>query len=121
MIIKSITLEGIRSYKDETPIPISTGTTLFEGDIASGKSTILYAIEFALFGLGSFKGTFLLNNKAKRGWVTLLFEADGKEYQVHGPWRGRARGFSKSTVTSRGPEVRYPWQPASSRRRFCSY
>ena len=108
MIIKSITLEGIRSYKDETPIPISTGTTLFEGDIASGKSTILYAIEFALFGLGSFKGTFLLNNKAKRGWVTLLFEADGKEYQVHRALERKGKGVQQVDGYIKGPGGKIP-------------
>ena len=83
MMLKALTLENIRSYKDETRIQIPTGTILFEGDIASGKSTILYAIEFALFGLGDIKSSSLLRNGAKRGRVALRFEVDGKEYEVH--------------------------------------
>ncbi len=104
MILKSITLEGIRSYRDETPLPISLGTTLFEGDIASGKSTILYAIEFALFGLGSLKPTFLLRNGARRGGVTLVFVADGKEYEVHRGLERKDRGIQQVDCYIRGPE-----------------
>jgi len=83
MMLKTLTLENVRSYKDETRIQFPTGTILFEGDIASGKSTILYAIEFALFGLGDMKSSSLLRNGAKRGRVALRFEVDGKEYEVH--------------------------------------
>ena len=84
MILKSLTLENMRSYKDETPpIKLPLGTILFEGDIACGKSTILYAIEFALFGLGSMGGGFLLRNGTKEGSVTLQFEVNGAEYEVH--------------------------------------
>ncbi len=104
MILKSIVLEGIRSYKDETPLPISMGTTLFEGDIASGKSTILYAIEFALFGLGALKASFLLRNGARRGGVTLVFEADGKEYEVHRSLERKGRGIQQADCYIKGPE-----------------
>jgi exonuclease SbcC len=83
MMLKALTLENIRSYKDETRIQIPSGTILFEGDIASGKSTLLYAIEFALFGLGDMRSSSLLRNGTKRGRVALRFEVDGKEYEVH--------------------------------------
>lgn len=84
MILKSLTLENMRSYKGEIPpIKLPLGTVLFEGDIACGKSTILYAMEFALFGLGSMGGGFLLRNGAKEGSVTLQFEVNGAEYEVH--------------------------------------
>jgi exonuclease SbcC len=87
--LKSLSLENIRSYKGENPtINVPLGTVLFEGDIASGKSTILYAIEFALFGLGSIGGGFLLRNGTKKGSVTLQFEVNDAEYEVH---RGLAR------------------------------
>ncbi len=83
MMLKALTLENIRSYKGETRIEFPAGTILFEGDIASGKSTILYAVEFALFGLGDMKSSSLLRNGAKRGQVALRFEADGRQYEVH--------------------------------------
>ncbi len=82
MILKSITLENIRSYQEATTIDFLEGTTLFEGDVASGKSTILSAVEFALFGLGDVNGAFLLRNGAPEGRAILQFEVDGKAYGV---------------------------------------
>lgn len=74
-------MENIRSYK-ERDIPFPLGTSLFEGDIGSGKSTILMAIEFALFGLGNQKGDSLLRKGSKRGSVLLEFEVEGSNIQV---------------------------------------
>ena len=60
MIIKKLIIENLRSYeKEEISFPI--GSTLLSGDIGSGKTTILLAIEFALFGLQpGQKGTSIL-------------------------------------------------------------
>jgi len=95
MILKSIYLVNIRSYEDAT-IEFPLGTTLFEGDIRSGKSTILYAIEFAFFGLGSLRGTFLLRNGVKEGSVTLVFDIDGQEYEVFRGLRRRGKSVHQS-------------------------
>ncbi len=81
MIIKTLKMKNIRSYKDAT-IEFPLGTMLFEGDIGSGKSTILMAIEFALFGLGSEKGASLLRTGENEGSVGLIFDVDGKEYTI---------------------------------------
>ena len=82
MILESIELENIRSY-NEQKIEFPRGITLFEGDIGSGKSTILMAIEFAFFGTGSQKGDSMLSKKAKNGSVRLRFEVDGEKYEVY--------------------------------------
>jgi len=74
-------LENIRSYK-RGRIEFPEGVTLLEGDIGCGKSSILYAIEFALFGLGDLNASFLLRNTARSGWVKLAFSVDGKKYAV---------------------------------------
>src|SRR5665647_1320838 len=71
MILRSLKLENIRSYKT-TMIAFPKGISLFEGDIGSGKSTILMAIEFALFGLGSQKGGSLLKTNESKGSVSHL-------------------------------------------------
>ncbi|NWG08819.1 MAG: SMC family ATPase [Nitrososphaerales archaeon] len=81
MIIKTLKLQNIRSYKEAT-IDFPIGTTLFEGEIGSGKSTILMAIEFALFGLGEEKGASLLRTGKSEGKVGLIFESNGKEYTI---------------------------------------
>lgn len=80
MLIKSITLENIRSYTNER-VEFPSGSVLLSGDIGSGKSTILSAIEFALFGIkrGELSGGALLRHGKKQGSVELIFEIDGKE------------------------------------------
>ncbi len=82
MILKSLTLHNIKSYRDES-IQFHGGTTLFEGDMGSGKSSILMAIEFALFGLGDQKGASLLRRTTDEGYATLEFEVDGENYEVY--------------------------------------
>ena len=81
MILNSLYLNNIRSYQ-ELELDFKTGTLLFEGDIGSGKSTILMAIEFALFGLGNIKGNSLLRTGEKEGFIRLNFSVDGQEYEV---------------------------------------
>lgn len=82
MIIKKIELTHIRSYKEKTTIELPVGRILFQGDIGSGKSTILSAIEFALFGLGDIDANHLLRIGESKGSVFLEFESKGKTYHV---------------------------------------
>ncbi len=74
MLVNSIFLENIRSYSTQN-IDFSKNSTLLKGDIGSGKSTILYALEFALFGIlrGELSGESLLRHGAKNGRVMLDF------------------------------------------------
>jgi len=83
MLIKKIKLQNIRSYLSEE-IEFPDGSVLLSGDIGSGKSTILLAIDFALFGLrkGSLSGGSLLRNGKNVGGVELYFEIDGKSVVV---------------------------------------
>ncbi|MBI3031949.1 SMC family ATPase [Candidatus Woesearchaeota archaeon] len=84
MIFKSIKLHNIRSYTDET-IVFPEGTILLSGDIGAGKSTILHAIEFALFGFirGSLEGDALLRNGKHEGCVELASEISKKSVIIH--------------------------------------
>jgi exonuclease SbcC len=90
MQLKSIKLENIRSYKFQE-IEFPSGSLLLSGDIGSGKSTILLAIEFALFGTKKvmLTGGALLRNGSNTGAVELRFEVDGKDIIVK-------RGLKKS-------------------------
>jgi len=81
MILNSITLENIRSYKNGD-IVFPRGITLFQGEIGTGKSSVLMAVEFALFGLGSQKPDALLKTNTKNGSVTLNFEVNETQYQI---------------------------------------
>ncbi len=78
MILKKLQIENLRSYEKQE-IDFPKGSTLLSGDIGSGKTTILLAIEFALFGLQpSQKATSLLRTGKDKAKVTLEFEIEGK-------------------------------------------
>jgi DNA repair exonuclease SbcCD ATPase subunit len=83
MFLKSLKLKNIRSYIEESLV-FPEGIVLLAGDIGAGKSTILLAIEFALFGIlrGELSGAALLRNGAKEGTVELTFELNSKEYTI---------------------------------------
>ncbi len=81
MILNSLHLKNIRSYEN-LELDFKTGTSLFEGDIGSGKSTILMGIEFSLFGLGNIRGNSLLKIGKSEGVVRLNFTVDGQEYEI---------------------------------------
>ncbi len=82
MLLKKISLENIRSYA-KADVTFPEGVVLFEGDVGGGKSSILYAIEFALFGLGDLNASFLLRNSEQSGFVKLDFQVNGRNYQVY--------------------------------------
>src|SRR4030043_2153189 len=78
MKLRKIQLKNIRSYK-EHEIEFPAGSVLLSGDIGSGKTSILLAIEFALFGLQpSQRGSSLLKNGKKEGRVVLELDINGR-------------------------------------------
>lgn len=83
MKIKSLYLNNIRSYTDQK-IEFPTSTTLLSGDIGSGKSSILLALEFALFGIsrGELSGESLLRKGTNQGFVELNFLLDNNNYII---------------------------------------
>ncbi len=83
MLLKSIKLNNIRSYLSQQ-IDFPIGSLLLSGDIGSGKSTVLIAIEFALFGSKSAElpASSLLRHGKNEGSVELDFEIDGKEILI---------------------------------------
>lgn len=82
MILNKITLNNIRSYKNQE-ITFPEGSVLLSGDIGCGKTSVLLGIEFALFGLQpGQRGSSLLRNGEKEGGVILEFEVDEKKIVV---------------------------------------
>lgn len=83
MRIKSLTLQNIRSYVEET-IFFPDGSLLLAGDIGAGKSTLLLAIEFALFGTkrGELDASSLLRNGSHAGKIELSFAISEKEIKI---------------------------------------
>ncbi len=91
MDLKQLKIKNIRSFTDEV-IEFPSGTTLLAGSIGAGKSTILLAIEFALFGITKeISGAALLRNGADKGTVELSFAIDKKEITIK---RSLKRGSS---------------------------
>ena len=77
--LKQIILDNIRSYEHQE-INFAEGSTLLSGDIGSGKTSVLLAIEFALFGLQpGQRGSALLRNGKNEGKVKITFDVDGDE------------------------------------------
>lgn len=103
MIIKKITLENIRSY-EYGEIELNEGSTLLSGDVGSGKTSILLAIEFGLFGLQpGQKGSLLLKNGKDKGKVTLEFEVDDKKIIVERTLKkGKSISQDYSSITIDG-------------------
>jgi exonuclease SbcC len=84
MQIKSLHIQNIRSYVDET-ILLPDGSVLLAGDIGAGKTTILLAIEFALFGAlrSELEASSLLRNGCAAGRIELTADIQGKEVRIN--------------------------------------
>ncbi len=104
MKLRSLSIQNFRSYGDiPTKIDLDDSVLLFEGDIGSGKSSILYAIEFALFGLGELDARSVLRGSTNAGKVELEFEAGpgSGEYKVTRTIE-RRKGARTTTIQTRG-------------------
>jgi len=83
MLLQQLKLNNIRSYVDET-ITFPEGSTILAGDIGCGKSSILLAIEFALFGTSrpDLPAELLLRKGATQGTVELSFSLNNQEFVI---------------------------------------
>jgi exonuclease SbcC len=117
VILRSLKLENVRSYKTAT-IAFPEGISLFEGDIGSGKSTILMAIEFALFGLGSQKGDSLLKTNESKGSVSLEFAVDGDDYIVRRTLVRKGGNVQQGEGHLEGPDGVTGYSPAELKERI---
>ncbi len=79
MKLKRLQIKNIRSYESQEII-FPEGSLLLAGDVGSGKTSLLLAIEYALFGLQPGQaGLALLRNNTSIGEVLLELEIDGKD------------------------------------------
>lgn len=102
MMIKKLMLQNFRSYGNEpTTVELGPGLLLFEGEIGSGKSSILYAVEFALFGLGELESKYLIRGSADSARVELNFEVGGQDYKVTRTIE-RKKGTKSKQVQTKG-------------------
>ena len=95
MRIEIIQLENIRSHVKST-VPFAKGFNCLVGGLGCGKSSTLYAIDFALFGepLGR-SYDYLLREGVDNGKVTLQFVQNGKSYKILRGLKRRDKGISQ--------------------------
>ncbi len=108
MIIKKLKLTNIRSYK-ELEIEFPVGTILLSGDIGSGKTSILLALQFALFGLQpGQKGSSLLRQGEDFASVKLDLDIDGEHVQIERTMKKSKNGSitqEDSIITLKGERL----------------
>ena len=95
MKIEIVKLENIRSHVKST-VPFTRGFNCLVGALGCGKSSILYAIDFALFGepIGrSFE--YLLREGADSGKITVQFVQNGRTYKLIRGLKRREKGISQ--------------------------
>ena len=83
MKIEIVQLENIRSHVKST-VPFTRGFNCLVGGLGCGKSSVLYAVDFALFGdaIGSRSFEYLLREDADWGRVTVQFTQSGRTYKL---------------------------------------
>jgi len=91
--VESLQLENIRSHS-KTTIPFVAGFNCLVGGLGRGKSSILYAIDFALFGdpIGR-SYEYLLREGADIGKVAVKFVHGGKTYSIFRGLRRHGKGI----------------------------
>ena len=95
MRIEIVQLENVRSHTKST-VPFTRGFNCLVGALGCGKSSILYSIDFALFGdpIGrSFE--YLLREGTDHGRVIVQFTQNGKSYKLIRGMKRRGKGISQ--------------------------
>jgi len=93
--IKTATLENIRSHAG-SKIDFERGFNCLVGGLGTGKSSILYAIDFALFGDPLSRSYhYLLREGESAGKVTVEFLLNGKTYRIERGLKRRGKGISQ--------------------------
>ena len=106
MRLRKLKIKNIRSYQEQE-IDFPEGSLMLAGDVGSGKTSILLAIEYALFGLQPGQtGSALLRNNSQIGEVTLEFELAGKEVIIERKLkRGKSVVNDYSSITVDGEKT----------------
>jgi exonuclease SbcC len=95
MKIEIVQLENIRSHIKST-VPFTRGFNCLVGGLGTGKSSVLYAVDFALFGepIGrSFE--YLLREGVDSGKVTVQFTQNGRTYKLIRGLKRRGKGIGQ--------------------------
>jgi len=93
--VETVELENVRSHT-KSKIQFQRGFNCLVGGVGCGKSSVLYAIDFALFGdpLGR-SYEYILREGADASKVTLQFTHSGKNYTLTRGLRKRGKGIGQ--------------------------
>jgi len=93
--VETIELENIRSHT-KSKIQFQRGFNCLVGGVGCGKSSVLYAIDFALFGdpIGR-SYEYIFREGADSSKVTLQFTHSGKNYTLTRGLRKRGKGIAQ--------------------------
>ena len=107
----TLTIEGLRSFRSPVKISFEGRDHLaIIGDTGAGKSSILEAMTYALFGRTTFSGHAnqeIMNDLADHMRVTLRFAVAGRTFEVTRALRragDRTVGAAKASLTEFGPD-----------------
>jgi exonuclease SbcC len=96
MKIEIVQLENIRSHVKST-VPFTRGFNCLVGGVGTGKSSVLYAVDFALFGeplSRSFE--YLLREGEDSAKVTVQFTQNGQTYKIIRGIKRRGKGIGQN-------------------------
>ncbi|MDR0470411.1 MAG: SMC family ATPase [Nitrososphaerota archaeon] len=98
MKIDVVQLENIRSHTKST-VPFTRGFNCIVGGVGCGKSSILYAIDFALFGdtIGRKSFDYLMREDADFCRVTLQFSQNGRIYKLIRGLKRKGRALNQDS------------------------
>jgi DNA repair protein SbcC/Rad50 len=81
MQLRRVRVKNIRSY-ESGEVAFANGTTLLTGDVGAGKTSLLYAIEMALFGVAEVDAAYLVRHGAGHAEVEVEFEDSDHQYRI---------------------------------------
>ena len=92
MQLRRLEVSNIRSF-ERGRLDLGPGTTLLVGDVGAGKSSLLYAVEMALFGVAEVDAAFLVRHGTMHADVAVTLEDAHHTYAVRRRFRKvRRRG-----------------------------
>src|SRR4030066_2493090 len=96
MKIEIVQLENIRSHVKST-VPFTHGFNCLVGGVGCGKSSVMYAIDFALFGdtIGSRSFEYLIREDTDWCRVMVQFTHNGKTYKLTRGLKRKGKSISQ--------------------------